>query len=420
MLYLHRYTWNVIRPELEREYGFSNTQLDQIFAFFQLPYAFGNVPGGIITDIFGAHIFLSSVTLAWSICLIGFVFAGSFWAFGGIRFFFGLAQAGAYPALTNVTKNWFAVSSRTTIQGFIMGSSGRIGGAFASIVMATVLMGRFGLGWRMALVIMALLGIVFGIILFLFLRNRPDEDKRVNQAEIDLIQSGEAAEKPAKRVMSFKKALARRNFQLLLFQQYCNAGADVVYTMVLGSLFMSKGISVGEMGIYASMPLFGGALGGFFGGLLNDVAIKVTGSRRWGRTLIGFLGKGIAACCLFFAIKQSSVAGLAWGLFVVKFFADWSMPTMIGTCTDIAGRYPATAFSIVNFTGNIGALMTPFIFGPLSDHYSTFQMIDGVQKRITDYNPMFVLVMALYLASAFTWLFINCTKPLNADKEEIA
>ena len=84
MLYLHRYTWNVIRPQLESEYGFSNTQLDQIFAFFQFSYAFGSVPGGIVCDLFGAHIVLSLSTLAWSLCLVAFVFAGSFWAFGGL------------------------------------------------------------------------------------------------------------------------------------------------------------------------------------------------------------------------------------------------------------------------------------------------------------------------------------------------
>ena len=39
VLYLHRYTWNIIRPELAREYGFSNTELAQIFTSFQFSYA---------------------------------------------------------------------------------------------------------------------------------------------------------------------------------------------------------------------------------------------------------------------------------------------------------------------------------------------------------------------------------------------
>ncbi len=343
MLYLHRYTWAIIRPELEREYGFSNTQLEHIFTMFNFTYAFGNLPGGIVADLFGAHVFLSSIIFAWSACLIGFSLAGSFWAFGGLRLFFGLAQGGAYPSLTSITKNWFPVSSRTSVQGFIAGTSGRMGGALAPILMATVLMGYFGMNWRTALIAMAGLGIVFAALFFVIVRNRPEEDKRVNESEVKLIRKGEETQKAATRVMSFKKALSRRNFQLLIFQQYCNAGADIVYTSVLGSLFLSKGITITEMGIYASMPLFGGAIGGFVGGILNDVMIKTTGSRRWGRSIMGIMGKGTAALILFFAIKQSSVAGLAWGLFCVKFFADWSLPTMIGTCTDIGGKHPATA-----------------------------------------------------------------------------
>ena len=416
MLYLHRYTWAVIRPELEREYGFSNTQLEQIFTLFNFTYALGNLPGGILSDFFGAHVFLTSIISAWSVCLILFAAVGSFWAFSGLRLLFGLAQGGGYPSLTSITKNWFPTSTRTTVQGFIASTSGRLGGALAPIVMATLLIGYFGFSWRAALIILALLGLGFAAVFYLFSSNSPAEDKRVNQAELDLIKEGEITEKPAKKIISFRKALGRRNFQLLVFQQYCNGGADIVYTSTLGSMFLSKGISMGEMGLYASLPLFGGAIGGFCGGLFNDVAIKITGSRRWGRSAIGFLGKGIAALCLFFAIKQSSVATLAWGLFVVKFFADWSLPTMMGTCTDIAGRHPATAFSVVNMMGNIGALTVPLVVGPILDHFSTFEIIDGVQRRITDYNPMFTLVMGLYLVSAFTWLFLDCTKKLNADK----
>jgi len=198
-----------------------------------------------------------------------------------------------------------------------------------------------------------------------------------------------------------------------VFQQYANAGADIVYTSVLGSFFLSKNISLAEMGIYASLPLFGGAVGGFFGGILNDYAIRATGSHRWGRSIMGFLGKAIAAVCLFFAISQSSALALAWGLFVVKFFSDWSQPTVWGTCTDMGGQHSGTTFSIVNTTGNIGALTVPLFVGPLLDHYSTFELVNGVQERITDYGPMFVMVACLYMVSAVTWLFLDCTKPID-------
>ena len=418
MLYLHRYTWAVIRPELEREYGFTNTQLEQIFAFFQFTYSLGQIPGGMISDFFGPHIFLGASILTWSVCLLVFALVGSFWVFGGIRMLFGAAQAGAYPSLNKVTSNWFAPSSRTALQGFIASTAGRAGGALAPILMATVLMAHFGYGWRTALLILSGAGILFAIAFLLLFRNSPENDSRVNEAERALIHEGEQPKTNQRSVLPFKKAFKNRNFQLLVFQQYANAGADIVYTSVLGSFFLSKNISLGEMGIYASLPLFGGAIGGFVGGVLNDVAIQLTGSRKWGRRLLGCLGKAIAAGCLFIAISQTSVAALAWGLFVVKFFSDWSQPTVWGTCTDLGRQYSGTTFSIVNFTGNVGAFTVPFVVGPLLDHYTTVEIVNGVSERVTNYDPMFAMVAGLYLVSSITWLFIDCTRSFDGESND--
>ncbi len=85
----------------------------------------------------------------------------------------------------------------------------------------------------------------------------------------------------------------------MVFAQVSNAGADIIYTSVLGSYFLSKGISIAEMGIYASFPLFGGAVGGFVGGYLNDYCIRLTGSRKNARRIMGSSGKVIATICLF-------------------------------------------------------------------------------------------------------------------------
>ena len=53
-----------------------------------------------------------------------------------------------------------------------------------------------------------------------------------------------------------------------------------------------------------SLPLWGGAIGGILGGYINDLMIQKTGSRRWGRSLVGFTGKFIACGLMFVAISQ--------------------------------------------------------------------------------------------------------------------
>jgi sugar phosphate permease len=302
------------------------------------------------------------------------------------------------------------------MQGFVASFAGRTGGALAPIIMATLLMGYFDLPWRTALLIMATGGLFLAVAFVVLYRNSPFNDNRVNEAERDLFREDSLEEKPKGKVLNFWAAIKNRSLSIMVFAQLSNAGADIVYTSVLGSFFLSKEISWEQLGIYASLPLFGGAIGGFAGGFLNDWVIKITGSRKWGRRIMGSAGKAIATVFVFVAIAQTNVAYLAIGLFVVKFFSDWSQPTVWGTCTDIGGPYSATVFSIVNTAGNVGAIIVSLlVIGPLLDSYTTFELINGERTPVTDYFPMFIVVAVLYIVTAICWLFIDCTKPIDPE-----
>ena len=63
----------------------------------------------------------------------------------GLRALFGLGQAGAYAVLSRVTRFWFPLSVRTSVQGWIAVFAGRIGGASASVLFATLLIGTLHL-----------------------------------------------------------------------------------------------------------------------------------------------------------------------------------------------------------------------------------------------------------------------------------
>ena len=191
LLYLHRYSWNFIRPALIDEYEFSNAQVDGLFTIFNASYAFGQIPGGIICDFFGVHLFLGIIIVLWSVLLPCFGLTGNFYGLAGLRLGFGAAQAGCYPSLTKVTRVWFPLRTRTIIQGLVASFFGRSGGAMSSIIMGTLLMGWFGLGWRVAVTIMGFSGVLFaGLFVWLY-RNDPQQDSRVNQAELALIREGE-------------------------------------------------------------------------------------------------------------------------------------------------------------------------------------------------------------------------------------
>jgi hypothetical protein len=102
-------------------------------------------------------------------------------------------------------------------------------------------------------------------------------------------------------------------------------------------------------------------------------------------------------------------------LFLVKFFSDWTQPTVWGTCTDMGGRYSATVFSVINTAGGIGGLVTPIVGALVLDHYRTIEVVDGVEMMVTNFGPLFTLVAAMYMISATSWFFINCEDSLERE-----
>ena len=233
-LYLHRYTWNLIRPELAREFGLSNTQLEALFSAFNISYAAGHMPsrcnlrpvrrsclpggdhGVVVADpaIFrwGRH-GLSARRAAVR-----------------LRSRSGRLLPGSIPRDTH----WYPRSSRTIIQGIIVSFCGRSGGAMASIVMGTLLVGLLGFSWRLSVAIMAAAGLAFAAAFWLLYRNRPELDSRVNRAECELIREREV-DTPGPPVLPARRVLRNRSMLVFILQQFMNAGADCMYVSLMGS-----------------------------------------------------------------------------------------------------------------------------------------------------------------------------------------
>lgn len=412
-LYLHRYAWGIVGPEIKKTYGFSNTQTQFVFSLFYWTYAAGQIPSGIVIDFFGPHLFLGTSIILWSVALIGFGLTRSLPVIGGLRLLFGAAQAGCYPGLTKATRVWFPLRTRTTVQGWVATTSGRAGGAMATIILGTVLMGWCRLSWQTALWVMGLAGVAFGLTFLVLFRNSPAEHPEVNDAESRLIAEGGAAQS-LKGALPWSRAFRNRSLQFFVVQQFLDAGSDVVFLSLIGQYFEERhGQKIDSIGWLASLPLWGGALGGIAGGWLNDRLIRTSGNRRWSRSGIGFVGK-VIGCGLLIAVSLQSgpiAAGIV--LMLAKFFSDWSQPTVWGTCTDLGGRCSATVFSIINTAGTIGGITMPIVFGVLLDWNTTKHLIEGKTISHTDWGPLFLLVAAMYFASGIFWLLIDCTKSLE-------
>jgi ACS family glucarate transporter-like MFS transporter len=408
LLYLHRYSWGVIKSAVKKETGLSDLELGWLDSAFSASYSLCQIPGGLAGDLLGPRKVLSAIILLWSACLAWLAAAHSVVGMAASRIAFGATQAGAYANLAKVTRSWFPLSMRTFAQGAIAAFAGRVGGACSSVVVATLLMGWFGLGWRSALAVISTLGILFSLAFWLLFRNRPVEHPAVNDAERQLIGGDEPP--PAQVARTAKPVLIRSpanalNVAMFLLHAFTSTLPDMLYQNWI-PLFLveEKRLTSEQMGVFAMLPLVGGALGGLTGGALNDLAIRLTGNRRWSRSAIGLSGKVLSAGLIAWSVTMVDGRLVMLALFACKFFTDWSQPTQWATVTDISGPAAGTVFGMMNTVGSAAGLLAGPLIGYLIQDYG--------------WGPMFYVMAGFYFVSGLAWLAIDCTRPLFREGVE--
>jgi sugar phosphate permease len=410
LLYLHRYSWGFIKKDLQDEFGWDPVLLGTLDGLFAAFYAVGQVPSGMLADWFGARIVLGIGVFLWTAALAGFAYIANVPGMAAMRVAFGLAQAGCYPVLNKVSKNWFPMSLRTTAQGLIATFFGRGGGAAAFFLFGTVLVGWLGLPWREALLAFVVAGLVTGSAFVLLFRNTPREHPLANEAEAQLITVNDPQAAFATRARIRWGALfGSVTVWFLFFRALTSNMADVLFVYWM-PLYLREGVGLSALsaGWLSALPLIGGAMGGAFSGSLQSWLLSRASNRRWVRSGVAGMGKGIAGGLMLGALLLPGGVAVAWTFLAVRFFCDWEQAAEWGTVSDVAGRNSATVFACVNTAGALGGAIASPLTGMVLLYFSS-----GSQQSAAGWNAVFVLIAVEYFLSAAAWLFIDCRKPIE-------
>ncbi len=397
LTYIHRYSWGAVRPSIKEEYQISDQELGWLDAAFNLTYALGQVPGGWAGDVFGPRLVIPLAVILWSLAMVGPALTGRFWGLLGARLVFGATQAPCYANLSMITKSWFPLRIRTSLQGIVASFAGRAGGAVAPFIIATVLMSY--LSWQQSLYVLAGVGLLYAAGFWLVFRNSPARHPWSNEAEQRLIDEGNPAggERDA-RIRWTPANLV--NLGVFMGAAFCSTFADNLFVFYMPQfLIEAKGFDYAQMGLFAGLPIWGGALGGMCGGVLNDVLIRTTGNRRLARSLVAAGGKVLAAGLIAASLLAEDGRLVMLILFFCKFFSDWSQPTWWGTVTDIGGPATGRVFGMGNMVGSIGATIAGPVMGYVLGNFG--------------WAALFLFVGSVYLLTAFFWSFVNCTRRLS-------
>lgn len=413
MLYLHRYTFALIKPLLKEEYGLGNDELGALDSAFALCYFLFQIPFGMLADVVGVRIVLTSLILIWSIGLAMHAWAPSTGVLWYARATLGLGQSGVFASMSRLTKTWYPAAVRTTVQGWAGVFWGRMGGMSSNLIFGTLMVGMLMMGWRESIYIFAALGVGLAIIFGAVFRNSPRQHPWTNSAEADLIEEIDPKHpaKPAKQPLTtrqmFSKMTPRSIINLLCLnaQTIFSTIADNIYSAWIPLfLYEVHELEFKRMGIFSALPLLGGAIGGAIGGILNDRLIRKTGNRRWVRSGVGMAGKGGAAvlllvAMLFFYDRPYMFCGM---LFFIKLVGDTSLTTTWGVVSDIGGRASASVFAFNNGMASIFSGLAPLMYGMLAEHVS--------------WTAVFIAAGASYALCSLSWLAVNCTIPVMPDE----
>jgi ACS family hexuronate transporter-like MFS transporter len=208
--YIDRQVLGILKPTLQSEFGWSETDYGWIVFSFQTAYAIGLFFVGRLMDRFGTKKgFAFSITVwslaamahAWAVP-IGAAAAGLLNWFGYIststafisvvgfivvRFLLGLGEAGNFPASIKTVAEWFPKKERALATGIF--NSGTNIGALATPLLVPLVVLYWG--WYEAFIITGVIGFIW-LIFWLLIYKRPEDHPRLSKEELAYIQSDPA------------------------------------------------------------------------------------------------------------------------------------------------------------------------------------------------------------------------------------
>ncbi len=389
-------------------------RMSWVFSAFVLGYVLFGLPGGWLADRLRPRAVILLIVLWWSLftALTGGVKAvaglavrdpgpGSFLVtMVLVRFLIGLGEAGAYPNVARALGRWFPFRERGTAQGAIWLSS-RLGGALAPALIGG-LVGVAG-GWQRAFWVLGGAGVLWALVFFLWFRDRPEEKASVNPAECELIRAGAAEpesiyqdEVPAR--VPWARLFFSPNLLWLYVASFTAAFSWFFYITFLPKYLKEQfHVDYSDSEIMTGLPLLVGGLACLAGGRLSDFLIRSTGSRRWGRSLQGAIGLGVAGACALAVARTNS----AWPVIVIiciaSAFQDLALPAMWSASVDIGGRCAGTVGGCMNSAGAIGAMLSPLVAAQVA--------------ILWNWKAVFVVFAASYLLGAVAWLRVDASRP---------
>jgi len=115
--YMDRQLIGLLKPILEKEFNWTETDFAHIVMAFTAAYAVGLISFGWLIDRIGTKLGYTITVVVWSLASMFHALARSAFGFGVARVGLGLGEAGNYPAAMKTVSEWFPKKERALATG---------------------------------------------------------------------------------------------------------------------------------------------------------------------------------------------------------------------------------------------------------------------------------------------------------------
>lgn len=409
--YIDRQIIGFLKPVLEVEFNWTETDYGRIVMVFSACYALGFLVFGNFIDRLGSKIgYAISVTI-WSIAAILHAAAKSTFGFGLFRGLLGVSEAGNFPAAVKVIAEWFPQKERGVATG-IFNSGTSIGPIIAPILIPWLLA---SFGWKEAFVITGALGFVWLAVWWIYYEI-PEKQKRLSAAEFNYIHSdvktGENSRPDAKKI-KWSRLLTLKQTWVFIVGKLFTDPIWWFFLFWLPSYFAStfdldlKKPSL-HLAVVYTLTTFGSIAGGYLSSYLLKKGWPALKARKLVLLIVSILVLPILLAryatdiwVVVFIIAIVAAAHQAWSTNMLTVVSDIIPKESVSSVVGIGGM-----------AGSLGSTFFPLLVGALLDHYKLMGNIGA------GYNILFTICGLSYFVA---WTIIHLlTRRMKPVEEALA
>lgn len=409
--YLDRANIGYAALQMNAELALSSEAFGFISGIFFIGYFLFEVPSNVMLNKYGARVWIARILVSWGTLAALSAFVQNATQLYVLRFLLGVAEAGFFPGIIVYLTCWFRSKELATTVALFTAAipvSYIIGAPLSTLIMDHV--HWFGWsGWRWMLFLEGIPAVVFGVVCFLRLVDRPEQAKWLKPEEKAwLVEELERDRQARRNVKHLTVVQAMGNGKVLylsfIYFVYQCGSLGVGYWMPQIIKGFSDRLSHTQIGFIAMVP--------YIVATLAMVAWSRSSDRRGERKLHSAIPLAVAAAALlgagmagnpFAAVALISLA-LA-GLYAFK-SPFWALPTLF-----LSRSTAAVSIAVINSIGNLGGFVGPYAIG----------LIKGTGKSAT---PGLIFLSALLAAAFLMTLFMRLSsgddEPLSTSAEPAA